>query len=225
MANTSSPKVNGHTVCVLYGLAEGPRIGTTLTSKLTDAGFNVVRSPENAECIIAHSGGCFLVPSSNSAKVILLIGLPYWPPKNTLTTMRQKNVHEFKYRRTHKELRTWSKRLFWNSVYLFNISALHKMLAGRANKAYFALPNAVLIRNESDFGCTPDIASIPFIQQPEYAQMPGMHDDCWDNPEPYITLLSNRLWATTSGRNKPKRIHFFRTYHGAGQKTVPKQAN
>lgn len=193
MANTFSTKTKQNTVCILYGLAEGPRIGAALTAKLIESGFTITQSAHSADYILAHSGGCFLVPADNKAKVILLIGLPYWPPKNTLTTMQQKNVFEFKYRRTHKELRTWTKRLFWNSVYLLNFRALQKMVAGRANKAYFDVANAILVRNKYDFGCTPDIASIPFKQQPEYVQLPGMHDDCWDNPEPYITLLSKRL--------------------------------
>jgi hypothetical protein len=68
-------------VFIAYGWPEGQWHGKQLRNDLIDCNYQITYSPEEADIIIAHSAGCYLLPNSLRAKLILLIGLPNWPNK------------------------------------------------------------------------------------------------------------------------------------------------
>lgn len=83
-------------VFIGYGGFEGSWHGKKLRSALVDRGFSISRNCSDAEIIIAHSGGCFLVPESNCANIMILVGFPYWPGKSIASRIRHKTRIEDK---------------------------------------------------------------------------------------------------------------------------------
>jgi len=65
-------------VCILYGIFEGSWHGKRLRLALSNQGFGISDNSSEADIIIAHSGGCLLIPTDAKARLILLVGLPYW---------------------------------------------------------------------------------------------------------------------------------------------------
>jgi hypothetical protein len=55
-------------VCIIYGLNEGAAMGRKLVRALKEAGFTITDDSAGADIILAHSGGCYLVPPTNRAR-------------------------------------------------------------------------------------------------------------------------------------------------------------
>jgi hypothetical protein len=178
-------------VCILYGLAEGQKTGQLFEKTLSSAGFSISRDAKDADIVVTHSGGCFLLPASTSARLIILIGVPFWPGKAILTAMHQKTLQEFGLRKAEKQLGKWLERMKLHLWYLCNLPIAVKLWRGRHLGNVWSVSNRrlVLVRNHDDVYCTPELGSLPFKKAPEIVELPGQHDDCWDNPAPYIRIL------------------------------------
>lgn len=77
-------------IALLYGWGEGRGLGSALNRELRDNGFRVIKKAQDADVILAHSGGIFSLPVNPAAKLILIIGVPYWPGKGPLKSFREK---------------------------------------------------------------------------------------------------------------------------------------
>jgi len=52
----------------------------------------------------------------------------------------------------------------------------------------------VLIRNQEDFLCSPEIEqAVKDYKNVRYLELPGGHDDFMTNPQPYIDLILKEL--------------------------------
>lgn len=71
MAATSSNKV-----AICYGFVGGPLHAKDFRERLNRAGFNLVSDPSDAEIVIAHSAGCWLIPQNIKPKLLIYIGMP-----------------------------------------------------------------------------------------------------------------------------------------------------
>src|SRR5690349_1106305 len=97
-------------VAIIYGWSEGPWHGKKLRQEISNAGFEIIKQPEKADIIIAHSGGCFMLPQQSRAHLVLLVGLPYWPGKHPVRSLRQKIKDETKNG-------WWLKKTYFNAYY------------------------------------------------------------------------------------------------------------
>lgn len=75
---------HARTVCILYGVNEGPAIGRAFERACQHSGFQLTRKPEEADITFTHSAGCFAIPKTASPEKITLIGVPYWPGRSIL---------------------------------------------------------------------------------------------------------------------------------------------
>ena len=180
------------TVCVLYGLNEGQAMGRKFADACVHAGFNLVRDPAAADIIFAHSGGCLLVPADNQARLIVMAGLPYWPGRPWLVCLATKVRREFRlYRRQHR-LRQWARKWTYHLHYALNLKAGLRMAANLGpDKPWNSAQQQVILRNRHDAICSPHILDLPSGGPRTFISLPGEHDDCWDNPGPYINLLQS----------------------------------
>lgn len=178
-------------VCILYGFAEGKHTGKVLRTALLQQGFETITSPETADVIIAHSGGCYLVPAQHQAKIIMYIGIPYWPGKPLLQSIFERSNYLFKAAVQTRKIIPWLQRLSWNAIYTCRFVQNVRMLKKRSDKHMFNVVarSLIVVRNKHDAFCTPNIAGAPFTTYPIFMSLPGEHDDCWTNPKPYIDII------------------------------------
>ena len=175
-------------VYIEYGWPEGKWHAKLLAESLITAGFEVVDEPAEADVIIAHSGGCYMLPSDITPKLVLHIGLPNWPgrivPTSTLLkwNMETKNFY-------------WFKKLFYQGVYFFNPITTYKSWRAWTKKILFNYPSAktILIRNNKDTYMHDETSrALATKREWQYIESPGMHDDLWENPEQYVELIAQQ---------------------------------
>jgi len=182
----------GNTLCVLYGLNEGPVIGGQFEQACTTAGFAIVNDPAKADYIFAHSGGCLLIPPINQAKTVVLVGIPYWPSRPWLFSTVIKVWREAKYYHSHHQLRHWGRKWLYHTYYAFNISAGLQMWRNLSpTKPWNSPQPQVILRNNEDAYCSPEVFQIDFRGPRKFVSMQGGHDDCWIHPKRYIRLLQS----------------------------------
>lgn len=181
------------TVAFVYGWSEGGWQSRIFRSRLKKRGIAEAKA-EQADIIIAHSSGCYLVPNENKAKLIVLIGLPYWPKRSLITSGVINTALGLKYHRAGGSVTWWLNKLSHNFWY---------MLA-RPSATYYAyakhsashLPDGknkkvLLVRNKNDAFCHPDIQKLlPKTKNYKLVEMPGDHEHCWLHPEKYIELIA-----------------------------------
>lgn len=73
-----------------YGWPEGKWHGKLLTKSLIASGYVMATSSSEADIIIAHSAGCYMIPPDSKAKVMLLIGIPNWPKNLFINALYRK---------------------------------------------------------------------------------------------------------------------------------------
>jgi hypothetical protein len=182
--------VSKPTVCILYGACEGPRVATKLISALQQAGYRVIGDAAVANILIAHSGGCFIIPTDAKARRIMMIGIPYWPGKRWITCAAEKVRLDAHTRHQEGALRFWLYKSVWNFVYAWNLPHIVRMIRGRGRGDHWLLGDrTILVRADDDCYCVPDLAALPFKTPPHIARLPGQHDDCWHYPASYLKLL------------------------------------
>jgi hypothetical protein len=178
------------TVCILYGINEGPAMGKQLSKALASEGFALVHDPKSADIIIAHSGGCFLVPKAQRAKLVLLIGMPYWPKRSWVVCTSRKVGREWRLYKQQGRLLQWAHKWGNHLRYSLDLKGTILMAVNRsANKSWNSHNHQVIIRNKNDTYCAPGIVEAPFKGPRTFISLPGEHDDCWDNPKPYMDLI------------------------------------
>lgn len=169
------------TYAVVYGFAEGRRNARLLEFFLGNAGYLPADKIQSADLVIAHSGGCFLLPDDLPAQNILLVNPTLWPHKKLVVSLFEKH-------RTEKMRFTARIRsIFYALVHPINNI---RMFFGRkvAN-----LPpirqGTYIVRNHQDPYLSPLVAQKLAEQGYSLHELPGRHDDLWIHPKPYISLI------------------------------------
>jgi hypothetical protein len=179
-------------VCILYGLNEGPATGRQFVAACRRAGFGIVRDPVTADIIFAHSGGCLLVPSKTHAQLITMVGVPYWPGRPWLVCTAIKIWREFRlYRRQHR-LKHWAHKWTCYFRYARKFKAGWRMAVSLSpDNPWNSSQHQVIVRNRHDVYCSPHILKLSFRGPRTFISLPGEHDDCWDNPQRYVELVQS----------------------------------
>lgn len=186
------------TVAIIYGWAEGPWQGGKFKKQLEQSGFRLSSDPRSADVIIGHSAGCYFLPEAVGARLIILIGLPFWPRKLLIISLLQKLWWEIHHHRRNSDLTWWLHKTIHNIWYtLTKPSLTPKALIAHRRRNLPSVSEGrkiILIRNDADTFCHPDIQnSLEAARKYHPVELAGGHDDCWMNPKPYIDLLLKEL--------------------------------
>lgn len=184
------------TVALIHGWAEGPWQSSQFASELQKQGLELADSPKQADIIFAHSAGCYLVPKRLKARLVILVGLPYWPGKPQALSVLEKLALEAAHHKRRQDLGWFLNKVAHNIWYIFTKPV--DFIRYYKNRALMNLPTAalnrqvILIRNASDRFCHPEIMKLlQQIKAYEYVELPGLHDDCWITPDPYIRIIKD----------------------------------
>ena len=178
------------TVAIIPGFAEGSFHYSQLRKELQQAGFSVIHDAEQADVIIAHSGGCYLLPSASRAKQVFLIGYPYWPGRSLLTSIYLKFA----------DLRQQHGILFATKAWLINgwfaCNVIHDwwLIRGshrRKDILTQPLSGRHFIWNRYDSYCDPQAVLALATPNDTFISIEGGHDDIWQNPTLYVHLLQS----------------------------------
>ena len=85
-------------VAILHGWAGGWWHVREFTKELHKKELKVVKNSRVADIIVAHSTGCYRLPEKSEAKLVVLLGPPYWPSKSILHRLLRKKGHDTKLR-------------------------------------------------------------------------------------------------------------------------------
>jgi hypothetical protein len=161
---------------------------------LTNADGEIARDPEQADIIIAHSAGCYMLPETTRAHLILLIGLPLWSNKSLLLRTREKIKGEPK--------NSWWYRKMSHNIYsLFS----HPLLWLRMKRAYDRRtfpsyeqdPVILLLHNSNDtYMNAVESQQLALQKGWIFQDIEGLHDDLWVNPKKYLDLINEYFPAS-----------------------------
>lgn len=184
-------------ICVMPGWAGGKWDTKDFERALTAAGYTVT-GPLHGDVVVAHSAACYDLKIRSPATYYFLLDPPYWPGKSIFKQVYEHARNATKFAKANRGWKFLVIKSFWHVIYVFakpsytingfkhhdNLEFLRELSEKKV----------VVIRNEQDEFCSPDIqvalASYPNIS---YVTLPGIHDDYYYNPQPYIDLLPKEL--------------------------------
>lgn len=186
------------TVIVQPGLFSGPPQTRRFRQLLRKAGYDIARDASKADIIIGHSAGCFDLPSAPTHQKLMLIDPPYWPGKTVRQRARARMRSNFRFRSYGYSTRWWLVRNLWGAYYaLFDVRRTRDIMT--KVEAYdldqiISNHQAILVHNTDDDWLTPDLDDLERRHAGlNVVHLPGDHEDCLHNPQPYVALLERLL--------------------------------
>lgn len=181
-------------VHIIYGFTEGKWHGKLFRRTLKRRGYTVAYKAQDADVVMAHSGGCFDVPQLRDNQLLLLINPPYWPERSLAersSNMVRQIVRSLLFnRKAHFHL----NKTLHNGLYLLRNRQTNQFMAARAKtfnlEQEIRHNKTILVRNHDDPWLTPELHNLQKLNSRlVIKRLPGIHDDCWLNPEPYIDII------------------------------------
>jgi hypothetical protein len=183
------------TVAFVYGWSEGAWQSKKFRKLLKTEGYQTIKDPVQANIVVAHSAGCYLVPKNLTATKIILIGLPFWPGRSLTSSAFLNTVDGLRGHRAGGNFNWWLNKLLHNLWYVLTRPQSSYFIFTRLSAGN--LPQSdrnrqvLLIRNQKDTFCHQSILQLlPETKSYRFIEQPGDHEDCWLNPQPYVKLLS-----------------------------------
>jgi len=187
VADISSNDFLSYALC--YGLMGGSMHGRKFDRAMRQHGYRLKPANE-ADVIIAHSAGCWLIPKKARPKLIMYIGLPLnnTDPRRTLNEasrlMRQHDTRR-------------------NSFHRTTISILYGVIQPRRNIRIIRMAKAakpiifpnvpvVFIVNRYDPWLSPELLKqYTDIMPWSFINLPGSHDDVKYSPDRYAEIIDH----------------------------------
>jgi hypothetical protein len=126
--------------------------------------------------------------------MVVQIGVPYWPHRPWVISTALKVWREAKtYHREHR-MYEWGQKWLYHMRYAFNLRSGLAMARNRSfTKPWNSAQPQIIIRNHYDEYCRADIDRVKFNGPRTFVSLPGEHDDCWEHPERYVSLLQSKV--------------------------------
>jgi len=179
------------TVAIMYGFSEGPGLANAFTDALEKAGFQVIADVMQADIIVAHSGGCYLVPEDSRAGLVILLGATFWPGRPLFIRAMQKIWRDSASHWQAGQFGAWGKKLFWHSTYFWCMPRNVAMWRHQDPKTWpkLAGKRVVHIRYTDDAFCGPAIATSGLLPNATFVNLSGQHDELWRHPEQTVAVI------------------------------------
>jgi len=185
-ATNSKPK----TYCICYGLMGGHRHGFKLNRLMKQQGY-ALKPIKEAEIIIAHSAGTWLIPEDANPKLVVYVGMPLNKqiPKQTLKDAKLLMV---------KNSPFWSnfnreiKSLYYGLTQPRRNWHIVKM-AKTAKPVILPGVPAIFVINKEDPWPRSDAKLKSLMQAMPWAfiELPGAHDDIGLHSERYVEIIDH----------------------------------
>lgn len=184
-------------VYILPGWSEGPKLTKRLRRELKKAGFKISKKIELAEIIITHSAGCHILPTHINPKLVMIINPSYWPQRSVLINICRNIAWDLPGQIRDFGLLPLLRNRGWNIFYILSAPVRSIRVWRSLKQVLFEVlvhKKILIVRNSDDCFCTPRLAElVKDYKNIEVAKLPGLHEDCWFNPKPYVDLLLKEL--------------------------------
>lgn len=173
----------------------------TFRQACQQAEFGLTKDLNKADIIFAHSGGALLLPAEPSAKLLVLVGIAFWPGRTWLAATRKHLQAENRAVWAERRVLYWLHKWGWRAVYFWKLPTTIKMKRNQNIQApWNSTAKQIVVRNREDEYSMPNMHEQPFKGPRTFISLPGSHDDCWDNPQPYVDLIQS-LYYKPGSRN------------------------
>jgi hypothetical protein len=194
MARTASKPKTELSFAVSYGFLGGPAHSRRLRKLLRQRGYVQAQTAEQADIVIAHSGGCWLIPKSASPKLLVFVGMPLSEahPHQTFKDARQKNIQAFMY---NFHLLRGLAIGFYSLYYWLIQPTRNRDIVRRAKTAPDVTSQAettVFIANRDDpWPHSARLAQYLGNHNWVFLSLPGSHNDIWEYSERYVAIIDH----------------------------------
>lgn len=192
------------TFAISYGFVEGSFHALKLDRLLKKAGFVPAKNMHDADIIIAHSAGCWLIPNNAKPKLVIYVGMPL-PLTSAQKTWLKSN---------------WlSMRLFISKGHVFQmlriglLNTYYALLQPRrsldiihgsksAQPVIFPDSSTVFIANRHDpWPRSKQLDNYVESNGWSFLSLPGSHNNIWQHPIYYVDIIKKyaRLLAKANG--------------------------
>jgi hypothetical protein len=182
-------KARPMTYAISYGLAGGRLHAHRFTQKMKAAGF-ALASPETADIIIGHSGGCWLIPETAKPRLVVYVGmcLQQSELRQALAEARRSSSRRNMFA---GNVATRLKSSYYSLTQpKRNLSMIR--MAHHAKPVVFPKVDTVFVANRHDPWPNADALS-DYINHYDWSfiNMEGAHDDIWEHPERYVSIIKH----------------------------------
>jgi hypothetical protein len=171
-----------------FGLVGGSLHARKFKRLMRQAGYIYCSSPSEADIVIAHSAGCWLLPAEARPKLLLYVGMPLNQEQPFQTMQAAKHA-------TIQTVRRWRrakirlKNTYYMTTQLRRNLAIRRM-AKTAQPTILPTCQTVFIANRLDPWLKTAGLQI-YVDEQDWAfiNLPGAHGHIWVYPEQYIKLI------------------------------------
>lgn len=194
------------TFYICYGFLGGHSHGLRLRWLLRRAGYKQSHDAETADVIIAHSAGCFEIPSEAKPKLILFIGMPLNENSSWRVFLKAQRANA----RSLVGHFHWltALEIFIGSIF-YGLTEPHRNIRivktiKQVTTLEFNQAQVVFIVNHYDPWPQSDQLT-QYVKATDWAyiSLDGSHDNIWENPKTYVSIINyyaERLLAETDHR-------------------------
>ncbi len=164
---------------------------------LKKAGFEITKKCRTADIIVAHSAGIYAIPSGSKASLLVLINPTYWPGRRLITRVGNFAIIGPRFYVKNFGWRFYIKKRLLEAYYFITrskymwLGTFHNNRLGHIEELAEAKDRRIIIiRNHNDSFTTPQITgAVSHLSNVIVKTLPGIHDDFYVNPEPYIKII------------------------------------
>ncbi len=191
MANTKSNKPLSFALS--YGFAEGSAHGRKISRLLKEAGFVPAAQLSDADIIIAHSAGCWLMQEGAKPTIVLYVGMPL-PLTNAQKIWLKSNWLSLRSVLAKGNIINMLRGFILNSYYSlkhFRRSVAIVKGVSTAVPTVFGSANTIFIANQHDPWPRSSRLQGYIDKQHKWSfiSFPGSHNNIWQHPAYYVDII------------------------------------
>lgn len=185
------------TYSMIYGLVGRPSLGRKLGELLQADGFEPAGDTETADILIAHSAGCWLIPRTSQARLVIFVGAPLAEDRGR--AYRRANIEIYKRSSFTRLITVLASDAYYGIRYLRRNLAITRM-ARYAELVMVPEASYVFMANRYDpWPHSKLLDGYLASKDWSFISMPGPHDDIWHHTELYEPIINHyaKLLAKT----------------------------
>jgi hypothetical protein len=184
-------------VCIIGGFTEGDHHAHHFVQVLERQGFSITKRLQDADIIVTHSGGCFLLPENLAGKTVIIVSPPCDYHDSLFKNTLRKIGLDYHAHRDLKRLKHFVHKTSWSGLYFFthgkqHWQMLHQMPKSGTNLPHIKAQKTMVITTKDD-PWSSHISPTTITKNPSYIflNLAATHDDIWMHPERYVAIIQS----------------------------------